>query len=155
LPKAAEREEQPAKVLEKAELPTGTETILLVEGNRTLLKIASTVLTRLGYSIVTASDGIDALEAASGKMAGRIDLLLTDLVMPEMSGKELSDRIHSLHPRVKTLFSSDCKQTGMVPQEVLDKAGRLLQKPYTPSALADYVRAALDSGVNGNHGEKG
>ena len=78
------------------------------------------------------------------RATGHIDLLFTDVVMPHMSGKELSDRIQALYPRTKILFTSAYTETAIVHQGVLNPGIVLLQKPFTPSALANKVREVLD-----------
>ncbi|HEX4122195.1 MAG TPA: ATP-binding protein [Verrucomicrobiae bacterium] len=151
LPKMREREKASAAILDKPCMPTGVETILLVEDNPSLLKLAATLLTRLGYCVLTAVNEMEALKLAGRNKTGVIDLLLTDVVMPQMSGKELSDRVHSLFPRSRTLFSSAYDQTTILPHEVLDRGVGFLQKPYTPSMLATKVREALNGGcIQGN-----
>jgi signal transduction histidine kinase len=157
LPKAAAKGDVRPTVARKAELPVGVETILLVEDNQALLKIASMLLRGLGYSILAAGSGVEALEAATQKAKGDIDLVLTNVVMRDMGGKELSDRIHSLCPGARILFSSDWKESAVVPQDILHHGAGLLRKPYTPSMLANKVREALDRGcepVNGHENSR-
>jgi CheY-like chemotaxis protein len=76
---------------------------------------------------------------------GRIDLLFTDVVMPQMDGKDLSDRVRATHPGTKILFTSAYTETAIVHQGVLDPGVSLLQKPFTPAALALKVRELLDA----------
>jgi CheY-like chemotaxis protein len=126
-------------------LPRGTETILLVEDDPALRQMAATLLSRLGYSVLTAGNGIEALNITHDQHTGHIDLLFTDVVMPHMSGKELADRIRALYPRTKILFTSAYTETAFLHQGVLNPGIALLQKPFTPSSLAAKVREVLDN----------
>jgi two-component system cell cycle sensor histidine kinase/response regulator CckA len=126
------------------EMPHGTETILLVEDDPSLLEMAANLLRRLGYSVLTATNGIEALNVKQQHDIGHIDLLLTDVVMPHMSGRELSDRIRAIYPRTRILFTSAYTENAIVHQGVLNEGVILLQKPFTPSALASKVREVLD-----------
>jgi len=83
------------------------------------------------------------LGLAQQRGTGHIDLLLTDVVMPQMSGKELSDRVHATHPHTRILFTSAYTESAIVHQGVLDPGVALLQKPFTPLALALKVRDIL------------
>jgi CheY-like chemotaxis protein len=140
--------EQPTKALaprrEMAELPRGTEAILVVEDDPALREMSAALLKRLGYTVLAAANGVEALSLTHQKGTGHIDLLFTDVVMPQMSGKELSDRIHSLHPDMKVVFASAYTENAIVHQGVLDDGVVLLQKPFTPSALALKLREVLD-----------
>jgi len=125
-------------------LPRGTETILLVEDDPALREMAADLLGRLGYKILTAANGIEALGLRQQKEIGHIDLLFTDVVMPHMSGKELSERVRALSPHTRILFSSAYTENAIVHQGILDVGVALLQKPFAPSALAKKVRDILD-----------
>jgi PAS domain S-box-containing protein len=126
------------------DLPRGTETILLVEDDPALRDMAGTLLRRLGYTVLAAANGIEALSLKQLHGIGQIDLLFTDVVMPHMSGKELADRVRALHPHTRILFTSAYTEYAIVHQGVLDKGVALLQKPFTPSALAHKLREVLD-----------
>ncbi len=126
-------------------LPSGTETILLVEDDPALREMAATLLRRLGYNILTAANGVEALSVRHDRNSGHVDLLFTDVVMPHMSGKELADRVRALYPHTRILFTSSYTENAIVHQGVLDKGVLLLQKPFTPSALAHKLREALDT----------
>jgi two-component system, cell cycle sensor histidine kinase and response regulator CckA len=126
------------------ELPGGTETILLVEDDPALREMASTLLRRLGYTVYPAADGIEALSLKQQQGIGHIDLLFTDIVMPHMSGKELSDRFRASHPHTRILFTSAYTENAIIHQGVFSKGLALLQKPFTPSALASKLREVLD-----------
>jgi CheY-like chemotaxis protein len=127
-----------------AELPRGTETILLVEDDPALRDMASTLLRRLGYKVLAAANGIEALSLKQQRGVGHMDLLFTDIVMPHMSGKELSERVRVLFPHTRILFTSAYTENAVTRQGVLDKGAALLPKPFTPSALAFKVREVLD-----------
>jgi PAS domain S-box-containing protein len=134
----------PLPRLESSDLPRGTETILLVEDDPALRDMAATLLRRLGYTVLAAANGIDALSLKQQPGTGHIDLLFTDVVMPHMSGKELADRVRALYPHTKILFTSAYTEHAIVHQGALAQGVTLLQKPFTPSALAHKLRAVLD-----------
>ena len=125
-------------------LPRGTETILLVEDDPALREMAAELLRRLGYGVLVADCGGNALKLAEECGDASIDLLFTDVVMPQMSGTELADRIHASRPTTKTLFTSAFTENAIAHQRMLRPGDALLQKPFTPSALAIKVREVLD-----------
>ncbi|HUG13355.1 MAG TPA: response regulator [Opitutaceae bacterium] len=106
--------------------------------------MAATLLRRLGYKVIAAANGIEALALRHAPYVGHIDLLFTDVVMPHMSGKELSGRVQAVNPHTRTLFTSAYTENALVHQGVLDRGVALLQKPFTPSALARKLRDVLD-----------
>ena len=122
----------------------GTETILLVKDDPALREMAATMLRRLGYTVLAAADGIEALSLKQQRDNGHIDLLFTDVVMPHMSGKELADRVRALYPQIRILFTSAYTENAIIHQGVLNQGVKLLQKPFTPSALARKLREVLD-----------
>ena len=144
LPRVQLEKNPPAPPLKTPDLPRGTETILLVEDDPALREMAATLLGRLGYTVLPAGNGLEALNLTRQRATGPIDLLFTDVVMPHMSGKELSGRIQALFPLTKILFTSACTETAIVHQNVLNPGITLLQKPFTPSSLAKKVREVLD-----------
>jgi len=127
-----------------SDLPGGTETILLVEDDPALCEMAATLLRRLGYTVLTATNGVEALSLKQQRDTGHIDLLFTDVVMPHMSGKELADRVQALFPYTKILFTSAITENASIRQGVLNAGVAFLQKPFTPTALAHKVREVLD-----------
>jgi two-component system cell cycle sensor histidine kinase/response regulator CckA len=137
--------EAPAQRLDTPNLPRGIETILLVEDDPALREMATTLLRRLGYTVLAAANGIEALSQTHHPERGHIDLLFTDVVMPHMSGKELADRIQSLYPHTKILFTSAYTENAIMHQGILNEGIALLQKPFTPSALAQKVREILNT----------
>jgi PAS domain S-box-containing protein len=144
LPRVESEQKIPVPRLDSPDLPRGTEAILLVEDDPALREMAATLLRRLGYTVFAAGNGVEALSLKHERSTGQIDLLFTDVVMPHMSGRELADRVRALYPRTKILFTSAYTENAIVHQGVLDKGVALLQKPFTPSALANKVREILD-----------
>jgi PAS domain S-box-containing protein len=125
-------------------LPVGHETILLVEDDDAVREMAEMMLTELGYQVLVASNGEAALHAATAK-AGAIHLLLTDVVMPKMNGKQLADELRKLYPKIKVLFVSGYTADAIVSDGVLEPGVAFLQKPYFSFALACKVREVLDT----------
>jgi two-component system cell cycle sensor histidine kinase/response regulator CckA len=146
LPQAEQTAKIPAQRLDSSDLPRGTETILLVEDDPALREMAATLLRRLGYKVLAAANGIEALSLKHRRDTGHVDLLFTDVVMPHMSGKELADRVRVLSPHTRILFTSAYTENAIIHQGVLNKGVALLQKPFTPSALARKLREVLDAG---------
>jgi PAS domain S-box-containing protein len=120
------------------------ETILLVEDEPTLLTLATQLLESLNYTVLGASHPDEALHLAE-KHAGKICLLLTDVVMPEMNGRELADRLSARYTDMKLLFMSGYTADVIASQGILDKGMHFIQKPVTLHALAAKVRQVLDS----------
>jgi two-component system, cell cycle sensor histidine kinase and response regulator CckA len=144
LPQVEQQAKIPTHPLASPGLPRGTETILLVEDDPALREMAATLLRRLGYTVLAAANGIEALSLKQQRDIGHVDLLFTDVVMPHMSGKELSERVQAIFPHTKVLFTSAYTENAIIHQGVLNKGLALLQKPFTPSALAHKLREVLD-----------
>ena len=106
---------------------------------------ARQILERYGYKVLEAANGTVALSTAEN--TSRIDLLLTDVVMPEMSGRELATRFAKLKPNAKVLFMSGYTDDAIIRHGVLRPGTAYLQKPFSPETLARKVRAVLDSRV--------
>jgi len=124
--------------------PRGSETVLVVEDDETLREIIVESLTACGYRILAAANGVEALDVAS-RFAERIDLLLTDVVMPQMNGKELADRLSPSHPEMRVLFMSGYADDAIERYEVSGEGMAFLQKPFTAETLAGQVRSMLDA----------
>jgi PAS domain S-box-containing protein len=124
--------------------PTGTETILLAEDASGLRRLARKSLERYGYTVLEAPNGDDALEICE-RHHGPIHLLLTDVVMPGMSGRALADRVAVLYPATKVLYTSGHADDAIVQRGVLSAGTAFLQKPYAPEVLARRVRDVLDA----------
>ncbi len=124
-------------------LPGGEETILLVEDEAAVRNLAARVLGNQGYRILQAINGIEALSLIKTQNSHRIDLLITDMVMPKMGGKMLVDQLRKTHPRLKILFISGYTDQAIARHLEADTA--FLQKPFSPYSLANKVREVLDS----------
>jgi PAS domain S-box-containing protein len=136
---AAEKYAQP----ELAQLQVGTETILLAEDAAAVRVAARQILERLGYTVLEAPTGRDALSIASKRLSP-IHLLLTDVVMPEMSGRELTERFVKLRPDARVLYMSGYTDDAIVRHGILRPGIAYLQKPFSPDTLARKVREVLD-----------
>jgi CheY-like chemotaxis protein len=123
----------------------GGETILLVEDEEGVRQMTAMALTALGYHVETACCGPEAIERI-GEFSGRIDLLVTDVVMPEMSGRVLAEYLEERYPELKVLFVSGYTDDAVMRHGVLQSDVAFLQKPFTLSGLAQKVRDVLGSG---------
>jgi signal transduction histidine kinase len=121
----------------------GTETVLLVEDEDTLRTLCERILGDLGYQVMPARNGAEAIALAQG-YGDRIDLLLTDVVMPGVNGSELAAQLVLHHPEMQVLFMSGYTYDAIGKHGVLDEGVSFIGKPYTPSALAKKVREVLD-----------
>ncbi len=153
LPPVESQTKIPLQRLDLPDLPRGTETILLVEDDLALHEMAAILLRRLGYTVLAATNGIEALSLNQQRDSGHVDLLFTDVVMPHMSGMELADQVRTLYPQTRILFTSGYTENAILHQGVLDKGVALLPKPFTPSALARKVREVLDQPAAPGPGE--
>jgi two-component system, cell cycle sensor histidine kinase and response regulator CckA len=124
-------------------LAGGDETILVVEDDRSVRNLVVRLLERLGYRVLRAAGGREALEVAH-RHEGPIDLLLTDVVMPRMNGHELSRVLTEVRPTVQTLFTSGYTADVIAHHGVLEEGVELVAKPFSPGDLANRIRAILD-----------
>ena len=120
----------------------GSETVLIVEDDYGLRKLAQEVLRSYGYRVIVAENGEDALRV-SQTHKGPIHLLLTDVVMPKMGGKKLAERLQPLYPRIKVIYMSGYTDNAIVRHGVLAPELNFLKKPFTPEGLAHKVREVL------------
>jgi PAS domain S-box-containing protein len=132
----AEREESEAPALK------GCETILLAEDSESLRELAGEYLESIGYTVIRAVSGKEALQRAK-EFDGPIHLLLSDVVMPEMSGPELAAQVASLRPGIKVIFTSGYTDDAIAREGVLNRTVAFIQKPYRPKALARKIREVL------------
>jgi len=121
----------------------GSETVLLVEDEEELRALVRLTLEELGYTVLVAGDASQALDQAE-QCQGAIDLLLTDVVMPQKSGRELSEELYTLRPEMKVLFTSGYMDDAVVRHGLLTAEVNFLPKPFTRSSLAAKVREVLD-----------
>ncbi|MGH9762694.1 MAG: response regulator, partial [Blastocatellia bacterium] len=140
------QEEKPATKrehdVEPRSMARGSETILLAEDEKGVRELSREYLQMNGYTVLEAEDGHMALELAS-MHAGPIELLMTDVVMPGISGRELAQRIGRIRPGIKVLYMSGYTDQAVVHQGVLEADAVLLQKPFTVTTLAAKLREIL------------
>jgi len=124
--------------------PHGTETILLVEDEEQVRRIAHEMLETQGYQILLAENGEEAL-AIGRQHEGEIDLMITDVVMPQMGGREAVERLSPLRPGMKVLYMSGYTDDAIVRHGLIDEELQFIEKPFTADALARKVRTVLDT----------
>ena len=124
--------------------PTGIETILVVEDEPVVRRLAVIGLRAQGYTVIEASDGVQALELAS-RVAPQLDLVVSDVVMPGLSGPELLKRLAVVAPRARRLLVSGHAESTVLPAGLIDVGAAFLPKPFTPERLARKVREVLDA----------
>jgi PAS domain S-box-containing protein len=143
LPRAEEAIPAPPPYDPIGDLPRGTETILVVEDELAVRELAVQTLQAQGYTVLQAADGQEALDLIPAHNA-KIHLVFTDVVMPQMDGKELANRFKGIHPNCKVLFSSGYTDDAIAHHGVLDPDVAFIQKPFSPTALTHKVREVLD-----------
>jgi CheY-like chemotaxis protein len=121
----------------------GTETILLVEDEIAILKLGCRILERLGYRVLAAATPDEAMRLAE-EHAGAIDLLVTDVIMPGMNGRELAQGLVALYPDLKLLFMSGYTADVIAHQGVLEDGFNFIEKPFSVESLGKRIREVLD-----------
>ena len=129
----------------KKPVSVGVETVLVVEDEPTLLPVVKTMLEKSGYKVISAGSPAEAMEIP-GDHGKKIDLLLTDVVMPGMNGREFADHLKSTWPDLKVLFMSGYTEDIIAPQRIQEQGVCFLQKPFSMQELALKVREVLDDG---------
>ncbi len=147
LPREVSADEIPGVIQPENPVPTGDETILLVEDEPAILNMVKMMLERKGYSVLSAATPTKAIDMANAH-ADKINLLMTDVVMPEMNGRDLARKLSSLYPGLKTLFMSGYTANVIAHQGVLDDGVAFIQKPFSLADLAGKVREVLDKVSN-------
>ena len=127
-----------------APAPTGTETVLVVEDDPVVKRLAVLGLRAHGYTVIEASGGVEALEIA-GRVASEIDIVVSDVIMPGMSGTELVKRLATVAPGVRRLLVSGHAEETVLPGGLVNVGAAFLPKPFTPERLARKVREVLDA----------
>jgi PAS domain S-box-containing protein len=136
--------EPQAAAAEAAVLLDGSETVLVAEDEDAVRQIIEKALQARGYNVMVARDGTEAL-ALAGRHAGQIDLLVTDVVMPDMNGRALSERLTHVRPTIKTLYLSGYTDDAILHHGVLEEGVAFLQKPFSLGALARKVREVIEA----------
>ncbi|RMF01177.1 MAG: PAS domain S-box protein [Chloroflexi bacterium] len=143
LPRAAAPEQLRRQPDTAVPVPSGHETILLVEDNENVRNLAEILLKDTGYNLLVAEDGPAAITKL-GSYDGPVHLLLTDVVMPGMSGKALYQRLHLAYPQLKVIYMSGYTDNVIVHHGVLDKETPFIEKPFSPRKLLQKIRSVLD-----------
>jgi PAS domain S-box-containing protein len=143
LPRLVADEDIDKAVPEKKAAAGGTETILLVEDEPTILRMTRMMLERKGYTVLPAATPVKAIEIAKTH-ADKIHLLMTDVVMPEMNGRDLAGQLIPLYPEIKRLFMSGYTSNVIAHHGVLDKGVAFIQKPFSMADMTEKVRGVLD-----------
>jgi len=144
LPRVEETLQPAEREKARTDLPKAAETVLLIEDEPAVRSLVRGILESRGYTVLEAGRGEEAL-AVSEQHQGPIHLLLTDVVMPGMSGRELAERLGSKRPELKVVYMSGYTDDAIVRHGLLEQATAFIQKPFTPSSLARKVREVLDS----------
>jgi CheY-like chemotaxis protein len=144
IPRSDAAVEPEPPVAARIEMPRGSETILVVEDEAALRELVHECLETVGYSVIEAAHGLDAL-ALCERPDTRIDLLITDVVMPGLSGRELATRLKELRPEIRVLYMSGYTDDAVVLHGVLAADMAFLQKPFSAEGLAHRVREVLDA----------
>ena len=144
LPATEETYEAQTEIVDSSISPQGKETVLLAEDEPLVRTMVATVLRDRGYEVLEAANGEEALRMAQKPGGEGIELLLTDVVMPQMGGPELAEKLYATYPDIKVLFTSGYTGDSVSELNILPTGAEFLAKPYLPDALAVKVREVLD-----------
>jgi two-component system, cell cycle sensor histidine kinase and response regulator CckA len=144
LPRAEDAQRPRKSYPGNAAAPPGAEAVLVVEDEAAVRALTCQVLKGLGYAVLEAANGEEALRAC-GPGGRRVDLLVTDVVMPGLGGRQLAERLLALHPGLRVLYLSGYPDDAVVRHGILEQEVNFLQKPFSPAALAQKVREVLDA----------
>jgi PAS domain S-box-containing protein len=144
-PRVTESVEAPITVELPEHLPRGTETILLAEDEPVVRELAARVLEEQGYTVLQAENGEHALRVAADYAGERIDLLLSDVVMPRLGGRDLAHSLLNSYPGIRVLLASGYTDDEVLRRMVRESGGAFLQKPFTPMGLTRKVREVLEA----------
>jgi CheY-like chemotaxis protein len=143
-PRVDEPVDSDTQFIKAGPVPRGTETLLVVEDEPSVRHLARGVLENLGYEVLSASNGQEALHVAREHKGSPIRLVVTDVIMPLMGGKVMVEWLKTTYPDLKILFTSGYTDDAISQHGVLDEGVEFLSKPYTPATLARKVRELLD-----------
>jgi len=141
-PRSGESVDSP-QIYDESPSADGKETLLVVEDEQQLLELTAMILENLGYTVLKAGGPAEAIEMARN-YTGKIDFLLSDVIMPGMNGKALKSKIEAIFPGIRTLFMSGYTDDIIVREEILEKDAHLISKPFTGQVLARKIRELLD-----------
>jgi CheY-like chemotaxis protein len=145
-PRVDEQVEKNAQNARNEKAERGSETVLLVEDDDAVRELAEVILTAHGYAVICAN-GPKRAEEIAEERGDKIDLVLTDVIMPTMSGRELVKKLSAKNPRLRVLYMSGYTDNVIAQGGVLEEGLAFLQKPFTPRALSQKVREVLDAAV--------
>jgi two-component system, cell cycle sensor histidine kinase and response regulator CckA len=136
--------EPPPSIRRNTDLPRGSETLLVVEDDPDIRDLARTMLRAQGYHVLCGANGREGLEVARAHVGRPIQMVITDVVMPQMDGKTMSEAIRAILPTVKVLFTSGYTDESSIDLDLSRPGFAFLPKPYSVSALCTCVRQMLD-----------
>jgi PAS domain S-box-containing protein len=151
LPRLVVDEDTDKAVPEKKSTPGGTETILLVEDEPSILRMTRMMLESKGYTLLSAATPAEAINTANAYV-GKIHLLMTDVVMPEMNGRDLAEKVTAIYPEIKQLFMSGYTANVIAHQGVLDDGVAFIPKPFSMADMTVKIREILDKTSDENQG---
>jgi PAS domain S-box-containing protein len=149
LPRLAVDEDTDKDIPEKNTADEGTETILLVEDEPSILRMTRTMLERKGYTVLSAATPSEAMEKAKN-FSGSIELIVTDVIMPEMNGRDLAEKMTTFYPEIKRLFMSGYTSNVIAHKGVLDNGMAFIQKPFSIKELAEKIRGVIEDSPGEN-----